>query len=557
MRTQLLLMILACSRSKILKIDPNIGVGIESNDHKNVHFYTHRERLEFSRIYYAACYNVPEFEIKLALDDSRCDNFKEEIIEGNLKKFQNECVSVWKNKMNQVLTYEHPRNKRAVTVSMVLGAVSAFSMLISAVKNTLEINNLATRVGHFEERNERILTEYKNNQIKVAALSSYISSDLDRLSSSLCGKTLQDTLDNSNSLATIMIDSYLEHVTKETLAVASGEIPNTLDFVTDLKILCEKFNEPDFCYHAINDKAIKISFEKASLDKDLSLHIIMTIDMPIQSKKFLNSIPIVISNVGFFKNDSFFELELPKNALITDEKIYGLDTEMCTNSICHVNSVYFDSSVMCLSDFYKNRTNSCKATDYGQKSICSFLRVGDEGYLISVTSGLFNSNENDLLEVTNLDSKTFWTSDAGHLICYENDDMASFLILGRAKIYTASLKPKLPIMKIEVDVSKYNITFNKSIKENFNDTLNELLQNDDSVQIFGQKYDTVQIIIISCFLSTVSCLILSNFSAFLTLIKVAFEKLSHICLRRRNQISIRYVIENNDRTDYTVLTPSK
>ena len=255
----------------------------------------------YDRIYYAACNNVPDFEIMLALQDFRCNDFSIDVVKGNLEKFQTQCINVWKSKMETVMSYEKPRSKRSV--SLVLGAVSALSMLIGAVKNTIEISHMAKRVRDFEKRNDRILTDLREDVMHITALSSYVSSDLDRLSSSLCGQTLKDTIQNSNNLANIMIDSYLDHITRETLSVTSGQIPNTIDFIMDLKSMCNTFNDKEFCFQAINDRAIKIDFEKAFLDKDMSLHIVMKIELPISSPKFKNSRPIKISNVGFHRDE--------------------------------------------------------------------------------------------------------------------------------------------------------------------------------------------------------------------------------------------------------------
>ena len=314
--------ILTSSRSQSnIMVDQNLGIALERQPEKELKFYSHYETIVYDRIYFAACNNVPQFEVMLALQDFRCRNFKSDIVKGNLRKFQSACVKAWKSKMHSVITYDKPRQKRSV--SLFVGAISALSMLIGAVKNTIELSQMAKRIRDFEKRNNRILTDINENQINVAALSSYVSSDLDRLSSALCGRTLEDTLRNCNNLANIMIDSYLDHITRETLSISSGQIPNNIDFVMDLKSICNQFNSKDFCLQAINDRAIKIQFETAALDSDMSLHITMKVELPINSPKFKNSRPIKISNVGFHRNDKYYKLNLPDSALETNGKTYG------------------------------------------------------------------------------------------------------------------------------------------------------------------------------------------------------------------------------------------
>ena len=131
-------MILVISRSeRTHRIDPNIGVGLEIDTENEIKFYTHHEPIEFSRIFYAACHAIPEQEITMAINDYRCKNFGGEVMQGNLLRFQSECVKVWKQKMDLVLKYEHKRDR--CSLSMVFGAISALSTLISAVKTVLKL----------------------------------------------------------------------------------------------------------------------------------------------------------------------------------------------------------------------------------------------------------------------------------------------------------------------------------------------------------------------------------------------------------------------------------
>ena len=526
------------------RIDPNIGVGLEIDTENEIKFYTHHEPIEFSRIFYAACHAIPEQEIKMAINDYRCNNFGGEVIQGNLLRFQNECVKVWKEKMDLVLKYEHKRDRRSL--SMVFGAISALSTLISAVKNSFEINVLSKRVKDFEARNERVLLDLTENKIKVAALSSYISSDLDRLSATLCGKTLSDTLLNSNNLANNMIESYLTHITHETLSVTSGEIPKTLDFNMDLKSLCTKFNEDDFCIKAINENSIQIRFQKAGLDEDMSLHIVMQVLLPIQSSKFKNSYPISISNVGFFQNETYYMLKLPSHALQTNEIIYGLNPDMCKGLICDVNAVYYDSNILCVSNLLSNHSDSCTATDFGSMDVCVFKRVAGLGYLMAIKNGLLSTNQNDLVEVNTLKSSNFWTDQSGHLICYQDNDQTSFLIMGQIMPYSATLKPKTQIITPKIDLSGYNFTFTESLNEKIERSIQNLTAKDDHVLVMGNEINTLLLISISGITSTAMALLVTNMQKFVTLIKILFAKIQNICHTKKPGLTIQFKVSRDD-----------
>ena len=110
-------MILVHSHSqRPYRIDPNIGIGLEIDTESEIKFYTHYETIEFSRIFYAACHSIPKEEISMAISDFRCDGFNGDVIQGNLIRFQSECVKVWEQKMNLVLNYEHIRERRSLTM---------------------------------------------------------------------------------------------------------------------------------------------------------------------------------------------------------------------------------------------------------------------------------------------------------------------------------------------------------------------------------------------------------------------------------------------------------
>ena len=294
-----------------------------------------------------------------------------------------------------------------------------------------------------------------------------------------------------------MIESYISHITEETLSIASGEIPKTLDFNMDLKSLCTKFNHDEFCIKAINEKAIKIRFEKAVLDEDQSLHIVMQVSLPIQSSKFTESHPIFISNVGFFENETYYKLNLPTHALQTNGIIYGLNQDLCKGLICDVNSVYYDSNILCVSNLLSNHSDSCSAIDFGQKDVCAFKRVAGLGYLMAVKHGLLSSNRNDLVEVKTLKSSNFWTELAGHLICYQNDDQTSFLIMGRVEPYFATITPKTLLITPETDILGYNFTFTESLSERIERSIKNLTAKDDHVSLMGNEVSTLLLITIS------------------------------------------------------------
>ena len=165
---------------------------------------------------------------------------------------------------------------------------------------------------------------------------------------------------------------------------------------------------------------------------------------------------------------------------------------------------------------------------------------------MAINDGLFSSNQNDLVEVNKLKNSNFWTDQSGHLICYQNNDQTSFLIMGQVKAYSASVTPKLPIVTPETDIKSYNFTFTESLSERIERSIKNLTASDDHVSVMGNEINTLLLISISGLTSTAMALLVTNLAKIATLIKTLIVKLQSICRKRSTGLTIQFKVSRDD-----------
>ena len=416
-----------------------------SKENKRVFFYSHKVTTKWTL-------SLKNPTNLFSYDDIRYSGpiciSREARYKSTYEKVSKTINEIWVNEIDKVTHLANSNNtartKRSGTL-VVLGITALISAFLTYAVTT-----------HFSTQLKEDVYKVENNQAQMA---------------SVLGNTLKNTADFRNMVCHYYehenenyVEQYLHEYIKsfETtiFKFISGSTPPLYEHYNSLFRMCIKSQNIGkenadlvniFCKEFIKS-SIEIDFQGITLDSEQNILILNALQIPILATDVLTHNPpsiIKAISVGFYSNKTKFEIDVPENIVLFDQRpIYELAKGECNTNVCPLTSLKISQRANCINNIWANRSiKGCNINKINDP-VCNCKRI-DNQYMLSVSKGqLINSRWSvSTREVTqeNLVLRQ------GQLYCYSSS--LNFTIHLPALVnYTEDFKP---INEIEI-----NETFN-------------------------------------------------------------------------------------------------
>ena len=531
----------------------NIGIAYTIQN-SPLSFYAGTKSIVIQRLHSTPISSIPLSIIKESLKAPACAQMaNENSISANLQRFTRDLRNKWTSKIMEIVTYKKEQNsepsneylyaqeiinksrqKRETSENLsnntftdevqwvplktrtrrelatILTSISAIGSIISnAVAIGISVRN-EVRYADFEAKNRHILKAFAGNANTYASLSSILSDDLHSLSHALCARTKSDHLKYTKNIVNSIISDYMISIESEVLNLSAGRIPMRLEFFQLLMSICEdNQNSEIFCRKVINRQLIKLEWVTTKITKEMDLLTEIKLEIPVESPQFSGDTRLIeLSNTGYFSNNLFYKIELPKYSLEKNNRVFSLNLESCSANICNINSIFSNVNTVCLESILKNSTYGCSTTNYGYKQeICNFENFG-EATLVTASQAVFSSTNFEFKEKV-FRNQTKVLTQNGKLICnYELLRLTKTFYLNN-EIKASISKNKIKFDALDFKIDESNFTIHQTLRLNFSKEIEKLKESDDHLFIGETNFPTFYIICFSFSLNLV-ILILYN-----------------------------------------------
>ena len=493
------------------------------------------------------------------LDDyqraTSCANVKAKEVEAIFNAIIDECDKAWNEQVQQLKSsIPQPRAKRQnITepvrekreLATILTGISIFSTLLSS------LTGLFSHLYHFFKHEELSLQQQflkETMQVKAqqsnliaanVAKNSYTQINI--LSDALCNTDILASLKIKQLQANIILRENVKIMEQEVLSLSYGDMPRNLDFLNIVHDLCTRVeaNDETYCREVIYANEIEIIFDGVTVQNDIVVGLIR-LEMPVQSRNFHENFHYEITNMGNYNKDQFFYVPLPKYALMAQTKtVYTLDTDLCKNHICHINSVRLDNDARCFQSLLLNKTEHCVRIN-SEEPGCIFKKV-ELGTIIVANHAIYFPTSKDSVQAITLRKRSILTKTAGRLLCIGPGFNSTHIISAPGITIRgySKLKPLEDInVKHGINITRVTKIDSEAIELAKN--LETIYESDDHLEINGTNYGTLYVIVFFSVLCPVVIAIIFIISHNREFLKIKFQTyLRWVWPKRRTRVDIR------------------
>jgi hypothetical protein len=150
-----------------------------------------------------------------------------------------------------------------------------------------------------------------------------------------------------------VLRTFQEKVSSESVQLAIGETPDSLDLVESFILVCAQVpgNTVKFCTEAMLRKTLTFDFEGLHLEKDQNaLYNALKLNIPTRSRIFEESVSYRITNLGTWdSNGNYIRVDLPDTIIQSKTgNFFALDSSRCQSTMCPVDAATVSVASECL-----------------------------------------------------------------------------------------------------------------------------------------------------------------------------------------------------------------
>ena len=355
-----------------------------------------------------------------------------------LDVFVTECQKLWTSELETIhdVIDEHEykpikdfnRKPRKVRRQAIAAAVGIFGSLAFGFVNHREIEHLKVRFEDFDYENKVFIENTKNYLYKIGTLANNNARNINILSENVCSIVSE----TRNSIRRILLINHLHwainNLNNEALALSNGALPSNIYLYQQVVKLCIKMqvrpvsyaDKIQFCKQVVRGSDnLDLKFDGISIIES-SANMFMSLKIPIWNSDIDISKVYQIANVGYYKNNRMYQLEMPEYVIKLNvensdfNNFVSIDKSTCSHNLCPIKGIYFNSGSECLQALIENNNvTSCYAHEISEQ-FCSVSQTR-MGTLVSARNADYIPN--DQFDPIKLKKTTKFLTSSGKLIC--------------------------------------------------------------------------------------------------------------------------------------------
>ena len=314
----------------------------------------------------------------------------------NLQALHTACNERWNETMTELYEFANPSDSRRTRRSVV-GAVSTFVKTMGSLLNAVTFLADLVLPTNLYQRAFKLIK---------AAFPTFGSMHMQTFDSQTLAndqwnfKCELEVVNLANYRA-IQADSVLrtfqEKVSSESVQLAIGETPDSLDLVESFILVCAQVpgNTVKFCIEAMLRKTLTFDFEGLHLEKDQNaLYNALKLNIPTRSRIFEESVSYRITNLGTWdSNGNYIRVDLPDTIIQSKTgNFFALDSSRCQSTMCPVDAATVSVASECLISLLSGSPSleKCKVQRLASPEGCAITTMRS-GTLVRSPKGLFLS----------------------------------------------------------------------------------------------------------------------------------------------------------------------
>ena len=353
------------------------------------------------------------------------------------------------------------RSRRGVDPMTILTIVGGLASLGKAIYEIVTDYQERKKMETITQTQEDLMKISKENIENFISLSNINYNQDNLIKKILCENISRRHQGDLDKLVDSINQQYLKIAEKEILSIMGNQIPQTLDFIKDFSVFCDKVNKNKlFCSRLSFSPMIEFTRTKLKFEKDaesliLKTEVLLPIMAPNSSQSPKNLYQV--RNIGFFKNNQLLKLKIPDLVVKSDSNDYFFAmNEPCSHGVCPINGLLIDNDSQCISSLFSESTENCKVETLQNQNICKFIHVPNYGSVVTASSAEFTALSSDIIAQTkSINNETKLILDDGTLRC-ENPGFESSHPLIAHSGSTFSLRtPEL--LSVDFDMTDFEL----------------------------------------------------------------------------------------------------
>lgn len=338
--------------------------------------------------------------------------------------------------------------------------VGGLASLGKAIYEVISDYNERKKMETISKSQEDLLKISKHNVDNFISLSNLNYEQDSLIKSILCENVRHKHQGDLDRLIDTINQKYLKVAEAEILSLMGNRIPQTLDFVKDFSVFCERVNGNKlFCSRLSFSPMIEFSRTRLTFENDSESLILKTeVLLPIKANSSQNKKSLfLVRNIGFFQNDQLFKLKIPELVVKSesDGHFFAMN-EPCSHGVCPINGLSSDSESQCLTNLFAQSTENCKIETVHSSNICKFIHVPNYGSVVTAASAQFTADSSDIIARTeHVKNETKLILEDGTLRCQNPGFESSHPLIAHSGSTFSLLQPE--ILPVELNLIDFEL----------------------------------------------------------------------------------------------------
>nr|AAT48683.1 envelope protein [Oikopleura dioica] len=423
----------------------------------------------------------------------------------NLKALHENCNERWNETILELHEFANPPTDSARTRRGAIAVVSTFVKTIGALLNTMTfLADLVLPKLLYKKGSNLVNAKFVSGSMHMRTFDSETLAN-DQWQKFRCEFETQNLANYQAIQADNVLSKFQEKVASESIQLAIGEIPDSLDLVESFILVCKQVpgNTVKFCTEALLRKTLTFDFQGLHLELDQqALYNALILRIPKRSRIFEQSVSYRITNLGTWDElGNYIRVDLPDTIIQSKTgNFYALDSSHCQSTMCPVNAASVSVASECLKSLLSSAPSleKCKVEKLASPEGCAITTMRS-GTLVRSPKGLFLSegHGNGPLSVK-FGNETKFLNQSGRLYCGDTSDDSeigqTYVIRGPSQSPAMSIKniEKPKILDLALNLTDLSTALSQELKV---ETRISELEND--MRPFSEIGVTLPIVLVS------------------------------------------------------------